>query len=204
MNDIKKEGKTLLWIILGSLVYAVATQLFIFSNGLFLGGTSGVSVILNHFLPGISSGEFLLGINMSLMVLAVVLLGKGMAAKTFLGSTFTTLFIGLMDKVFSETGPLIANPLMSAVIGASVVAAGSVLLFSVDSSSGGTDIIALIIRKYSNIHIGRALLAADVAIVIVGACVSPPLVAIASVVGLLIKTFGIDFIIAAVGKIKKT
>lgn len=204
MVSVKKEGKTLLLIVLGSLVYAVATQLFIFSNSLFLGGTSGVSVILNHFLPGISSGEFLMGINIGLMLLAVILLGKGMAVKTFLGSTFTTVFIGLLDKFFSDTGPLIANPVLSAVIGASVVAAGSALLFYVDSSSGGTDIIALIIRKYSDIHIGRALLAADVAIVVVGACISEPLIAVASVIGLLIKTFGIDFIIAVIRKTRKS
>lgn len=203
MHDLKKEGKTLLLIILGSLIYAVATQLFIFSNALFLGGTSGISVILNHFLPGISSGEFLMGINIALMVLAVVLLGKGMAVKTFLGSTFTTVFIGMLDKAFNGTGPMIGNPILSAVIGASIVAAGSALLFSIDSSSGGTDILALIIQKYSDIHIGRALLIADVAIVLIGACISSPMIAIASVVGLLIKTFGIDWIIAAARKIQK-
>lgn len=203
MNDLKKEGKTLLLIVLGSLIYALATQLCIFSNSLFLGGTSGVSVILNHFLPGISSGEFLMGINITLMLLAVVLLGKGMAVKTFLGSTFTTVFIGMLDKAFSGTVPLISNPILSGVIGASVVAVGSALLFSVDSSSGGTDIIALIIRKYSDIHIGRALLVADVAIVIMGACISPLAVAAASAIGLLIKTFGIDFLILSVQKLQK-
>ena len=138
------------------------------------------------------------------VVLAVILLGKGMAVQTSLGSTFTTVFIWMLDKIFSGTGPLIANPVLSAVLGASIVAAGSALLFYVDSSSGGTDIIALIIRKYSDIHIGRALLAADVAIVVVGACISEPLIAVASVIGLLIKTFGIDFIIAVIQRTRKS
>jgi uncharacterized membrane-anchored protein YitT (DUF2179 family) len=127
--------ETILRITFGSAVYAAATQLFIFSNNLFLGGTSGVSVILSHFFPGFSSGEILMIINITLMVLAVVILGKGMAVKTFLGSTLTTCFIGLLDRYVPAEPVLISNPLLSAVVGASVVAAGSALLFLVDEKS---------------------------------------------------------------------
>lgn len=201
--DSRLNFKTVLWITLGSGIYAVATQLFIFSNDLFLGGTSGVSVMLSYFFPNFSSGEILMIINISLMILAVVILGKGMALKTFLGSTLTTCFIGLLDRYTPSDLVLIPNPLLSAVVGASVVAAGSALLFLVDSSSGGTDIIALIIQKYSSIHIGKALLAADVLIVIVGAWISAPIIAVSSVVGLLIKTFGIDWIIGWIRKVGK-
>lgn len=193
----------LLRITLGSAVYAAATQLFIFSNDLFLGGTSGVSVILSHFFPEFSSGEILMIINITLMILALVILGRGMAVKTFLGSTLTTCFIGLLDRYVPAGVVLIPDPLLSAVVGASIVAAGSALLFLVDSSSGGTDIIALIIQKYSSIHIGKALLAADVLIVVVGAWISPPMIAVSSVVGLLIKTFGIDWIIGWIRNRKK-
>lgn len=194
MQQWKVDGKTLGRITLGSAVYAVATQLFIFSNDLFLGGTSGVSVILNHFYPELSSGQILMMINVSLMMLALVVLGKGMAVKTFLGSTMTTIFIGVLDSWTPDSVVLIENPILSAIVGASLVAAGSAILFAVDSSSGGTDILALIIQKYSHIHIGKALLAADVMIVVVGACISSPVTAAASVLGLLIKTFGIDWI----------
>lgn len=192
--------RTVLWITLGSGVYAAATRLFIFASDLFLGGTSGVSVILSHFFPDFSSGEILMIINITLMLLALVILGKGMAVKTFLGSTLTTCFIGLLDRYVPSGLILISNPLLSAVVGASLVAAGSALLFLVDSSSGGTDIIALIIQKYSSIHIGKALLAADVLIVLVGAWISEPVIAVSSVAGLLIKTFGIDWVIGWIRK----
>lgn len=192
MKKITESLKTLFLIALGSAVYAAATQFFIFSNNLFLGGTSGLSVILSHFFPHFSSGEFLMIINISLMVLALIILGRGMAVKTLIGSTFTTVFIGILEKTAPQNAPFVPNPILSALIGASLIAVGSALLFYIASSSGGTDIIALIIKKYSSIRIGRALLIADVLIVVIGALVSPLSVAVASVIGLLVKTLGID------------
>lgn len=202
MKHFKDHLRTFMLIALGSAVYALATQFFIFSNNLFLGGTSGVSVILNHFFPAFSSGDFLMLINIVLMVLALIILGRNMAVKTFIGSTLTTLFIGFIDHVFPLSEIPVVHPVLSAVIGASLIAVASAILFYIDSSSGGTDIIALIIRKFSSIQIGKALLVSDVLIVIIGACVSSLPIAIASVIGLVIKTFGIDVVIGAFNRIK--
>ena len=82
-----------------------------------------------------------------------------------------------------------------AVVGGGVIAVASAIMFFVDSSSGGTDIIALIVKKFSNIKIGRALLITDVLIVVVGGLLSGLSVFIPSVVGLIIKTLGIDLVI---------
>jgi uncharacterized membrane-anchored protein YitT (DUF2179 family) len=73
-------------------------------------------------------------------------------------------------------------------------------MFYVDSSSGGTDIIALIIRKYSKVDIGKALLLTDVLIVIIGGIMSGWTIALASFIGLLIKTLGIDVVIKIIKK----
>lgn len=200
MQNIKSCVRALPAIVIGSLIYAFSVQYFIFSNNLFLGGTSGVSVILNHFFPGFSSGEFLMIINIALMVLALVILGRDMALKTFIGSTLTTLFVGMFEKA-AAGGALIANPILSAVAGSALIALASAVLFYVDSSSGGTDIIALIIRKYSSVPIGAALMIADVLIVVIGACVSPLMIAIASVVGLIVKTRGVDLILPLIRRI---
>lgn len=203
MKHLKSDALTLLCIAVGSLLYAVAIQFFIFSNSLFLGGTSGLSVILNHFFPDFSSGQFLMAINVGLMILALIILGKSMAVKTMIGSALTTFFVGLLEKSANAGGPLVSDPILAAIIGSSLIAIGSAILFYVDSSSGGTDIVALIIQKYSSIKIGRALLIADVLIVIIGACVSPLLIAVASVIGLFIKTLGIDVVISAIKGLRK-
>ncbi len=173
-------------------------MLFIFPHGLLLGGTSGISVILNHFAPAVSSGTILLIINFSLLVISFFALGKEMAVKTVVGSTLTTASVKLFEMLCSLSEPLISNMYVSAIVGALVIALSSGILFYVDSNSGGTDIVALIIKKYFRLHIGKALLATDFLIVVVGGAVSGLTLALASFIGLVLKTSGIDFTIDAI------
>ena len=198
---MKKEVLNYLFIIMGSILYAIATVVFIFPHSLLLGGTSGISVILNEYIS-FSPGTILVIINFSLLVAAFVVLGKDMAIKTFVGSTLTTAFVGVFEKIFYNSTILVSDIYVSAVLGASLIAIASGIMFYVKSSSGGTDIIALIVKKYSNINIGKALLITDFLIVIVGGLLSGYIILASSFVGLLIKTFGIDFVIEIINKSK--
>lgn len=201
-EKIVKTIITYLLIALGSALYAASTLLFIFPLSLLLGGTSGISVILESFLP-FSPGTILVVINILLIVLAFFVLGRGMAVKTFVGSTLTTLFVGLFETFLTFEAPIIPNPYVSALVGAAIIAVASGIMFYFDSSSGGTDIIALIVRKFTSIDIGKALLITDVLIVIVGGILSGWTVAISSFIGLLVKTLGIDAVILLLKKIKE-
>ena len=198
MNLKKTVGEYLL-ILLGSLLYAVSTLVFIFPHSLLLGGTSGISVILEAFLP-FSPGTILTVINSLLVVLAFVLLGKSMGIKTLVGSVLTTAFIGLLEGVLAFDRPLISGAWVSALVGAGIIALASGIMFYVDSGSGGTDVIALIIKKYSGIRIGKALLGTDVLIVIVGGLLSGLPLLLSSFLGLVVKTFGIDLVIGFIKK----
>jgi uncharacterized membrane-anchored protein YitT (DUF2179 family) len=164
-----------------------------------LGGTSGISVILTRVIP-FSPGIILTIINLTLVVLAFLILGKDMAIKTLVGSILTTVFIGILEKPLSLGFPLISNIYLSTVVGAVLIAIASGIMFYVDSSSGGTDIIALIVKKFSGIKIGKALLLTDVLIVLVGGALSGWTLFFASVLGLLIKTLGIDLVISLITK----
>ena len=73
---------------------------------------------------------------------------------------------------------------------------------SVDSSSGGTDIVALIVQRFFHLHIGRALLVTDILIVLTGGLLSGGAILLSSLIGLLIKTLGIDLVIAWIGRIR--
>ncbi|MBE6667894.1 MAG: YitT family protein [Ruminococcaceae bacterium] len=191
--------KDYLLIFVGSVLYALSTVLFIFPHSLLLGGTSGISVILTRFLP-FSPGIILTVINLALVILAFLILGKDMAVKTLVGSVLTTVFIGALEKPLYFGAPLISNIYLSTVVGAAVIAVASGIMFYVDSSSGGTDIIALIVKKFSNIKIGKALLITDVLIVLVGGILSGLTVFLSSFLGLLIKTLGIDLVISIISK----
>lgn len=198
---MKKNILQYVFIVIGSVIYALATVLFIFPESLLLGGTSGISVILDAYLP-FSPGTILVIINFLLLVAAFVVLGKEMAIKTFVGSALTTVFVGAFEKVFANTNVMIPNIYVSAFVGAALIAIASGVMFYVKSSSGGTDIIALIVKKFSNIKIGKALLVTDVLIVIVGGLLLGFPVLIASVIGLLVKTLGIDVVIGVIERKK--
>ena len=183
-----------LLIIIGSILYALSTVLFVFPSGLLLGGTSGISIILTSFLP-FSPGGILTVINLALIIIAFIILGKEMATKTLVGSVLTTVFICITEAPLTFKAPLISSPYVSALIGSTIIAVASGIMFYVDSSSGGTDIIALIVRKFTHIQIGKALLITDVLIVIIGGALSGLTILFSSILGLLIKTLGIDLVI---------
>ena len=196
---IKKEKRHIpireyVMILIGSILYAFSTVVFIFPNAILLGGTSGISVILTDFLP-FSPGAILMIINFVLILLAFLILGKEMAQKTLIGSILTTVFIGGFERLFPSGEVLALGTYISAVIGAFIIAIASGIMFYVDSSSGGTDIIALIVKKFSGIPIGRALLITDILIVAVGGFLSGIPILIGSSLGFLIKTLGIDAVI---------
>ena len=186
-------------IILGSVLYAFATVLFIFPHSLLLGGTSGISVILTAYLP-FSPGMILTIINFSLLILAFFILGKEMAVKSLVGSVLTTAFVGIFEGILNFSSPLVTNIYLSSVLGALIIAIASGIMFYVKSSSGGTDIIALIVKKYSSINIGKALLITDFLIVIIGGLLSGITIFFSSFAGLLIKTLGIDCVIGLISK----
>ena len=196
---MKKAIKEYIFILTGSVLFALSTVLFIFPLSIILGGTSGVSVILESFLP-FSPGTILMIINFLLIILAFVVLGKDMAVKTLVGSVLTTLFIGGFEKILVFDKPLIPNLFVSAAVGAVVISVASGMLFYVDSSSGGTDVIALIVKKFSGINIGKATLVADILIVIIGGGLSGIMIFGSSFMALIIKTFGIDFVISVIKK----
>ena len=190
-------------ILIGSALYALSTTLFIFPSGLMLGGTSGISVILTEFLP-FSPGIILMVINFALIFLAFAVLGLGMGIKTVVGSALTALFIGLFEKIFKLESAPVSNLYLSAAIGAVIIAIASGILFYVKANSGGTDIIALIVQKFSGIQIGRALLITDVIIVIVGGIISGLTVFLSSALGFLLKVLGIDLVIRLIKKLTKS
>ena len=196
---MKKHIKTAVFILIGSILYGIGTNYFIFPTGLYLGGTSGIAVLLSVFTD-FSSGTILMILNYTLIVLAVLILGKSMAIKTLIGSAVTTLSIGLFERIAFIQHPLIDNIFLSAVIGAVIISIGSGFLFYVGSSSGGTDIIALLIQKYSKMNIGRALLISDILIVVLGGTLTDFSTAAASFIGFLVKTLGIDYVIKLLKK----
>ena len=148
-NNVQKIIKEYLLIVLFSLTYSVGLTFFVFPHSTMIGGTGGVSVIISA-LFGSSPAFIMMIINLSLLLLAFILLGKEMGAKTLCGTVLVALFCAVLEKLCNNFLPLINNMFLSSIIGGVIVALSSVGLFKLKASSGGTDVLALIINKYKN------------------------------------------------------
>jgi uncharacterized membrane-anchored protein YitT (DUF2179 family) len=188
-----------LLILVYSLLYALSTLLFVFPHSLLLGGTSGISVILES-VTRLTPGSMLMAINTALIAVAFFLLGKEMGTKTLIGSLATSTFIGLLEPLLTFENAVIPNLFVSAAVGAGLIAVASSGLFYIKSSSGGTDVLALILRKYTGFQTGRALLITDILIVIVGGLLADQTLFLSSLMGLLVKTTGIDMMTSVMHK----
>lgn len=213
----RKAFKTALyWIALnvGTLLIAAGVYFFKVPNSFATGGVSGISIIFSRlfsqYAPNIiTQANLTLVINVLLLILGFVFLGKGCTFKTaycaIVYSLENMLFEILLPFNSNAVGnpvPLTDQPLMELVYAMLLTGIGSAILFNCNASSGGTDIIALILKKYTKLNTGKALLITDFAIAFSTFFVTGIQAGLFSLLGLFAKAFIIDGVIESIGKSK--
>ena len=158
-------------ITLGILLYVTGWSVFLVPNNLVGGGVSGVASIIQYGTRGfIKIGTTYFVINAILLVIALFTLGKSFGGKTvfavILASVGLNVFQGLIPAEIIQTLAVDNGKLMSTIMGGIMVGVGIGLTMSQGGSSGGTDIIALIVNKYRNVSPGRMILLMDVVIIL--------------------------------------
>lgn len=176
----------------GTLLTAVGSYFFKFPNNFSTGGVTGISVVMTHYFPGLSNGTIVSVINIVLLIVGLLLLGKGFGFKTFYVTVAFSAMLKILEVIWPMTQPLTDQPFMELLLGVFLPAWGSALLFNIGSSTGGTDIIAMIVKKYFKCHIGRALLIVDFFITLLTFVAFGPEIGLFSMVGLFIRSFAVD------------
>ena len=165
MNISKLKHFTLLTV--STLIMAVGTYFFKFTNNFTFGGITGLAVLVAK-TGKISASDFSFIMNMLLLLLGFFVLGKKFAAKTAYCSILLSVALSVLERVCPMTHPLTDQTMLELCFAIALPALGSAILFNIGSSSGGTDIIAMIIKKYSSFDIGKALLVSDILITVAG------------------------------------
>ena len=169
-----KEEKSVLrhirdyaFLILGLLLYVLGWTVFLVPNNLVGGGVTGVASIIQYATHGaIKIGYTYFTVNTLLLILALFTLGKGFGGKTVLAIFLASLGLNLFQTwIPAEICQTLAGKLMSVIMGGILVGVGIGLTMSAGGSTGGTDIIALIVNKYKGISPGRMILGMDVVII---------------------------------------
>lgn len=163
--------KEYLMVGLGVVMYALGWTLFLVPNNLVGGGVTGIASIIQYASGGaIKIGYTYFLLNIGLLILALFSLGKSFGVKTvfaiLVSSASLLILPELISTEFIQSMAIENGKLMSTIMGALLVGVGIGTTFNNGGSTGGTDIIALIVNKYRNVSPGRMILAIDACVIL--------------------------------------
>lgn len=154
-------------ILIGTFIMAAGFVLFISPYKLAPGGVYGIAIILHHLFD-LPIGLTALAMDIPLTLLGIKILGPRFGIKTIVGFLATSMWVSVLEWTYGYE-PLVENDaLLSAIFGGVLIGLGLGLVFKSRATSGGSDIIAMIIAKYTHLPIGQLLIIVDSAIVLIG------------------------------------
>lgn len=161
-------------ITFGMLIYAFAATGFLVPHKIVGGGATGISTVL-FYLFGIPVGVGYFLVNIILLIIAMKVLGPKFGVKTIFAIAIGSLFLGIMQPLMPVDGILPDEKFMSTIIAAMLTGIGIGLSITVGGSTGGTDIIAMLVTKYHNVSPGRVLMVADFCVIAMTLLIYDPL-----------------------------
>ena len=187
----KSKWKSFLLQTISIIIIAVGIYFFKFANNFTFGGITGLAVLVAK-LGWLSASNFTFVANITLLLIGSAILGKKFAIKTAYCSLLLSTCLAILEHLYPLKGPLTNEPLLELAFAIALPSFGSAILFNLGSSSGGTDVVAMILKKYTTLDIGRALLATDVIITSAGCLMFGVTNGLYSFLGLAIRSFMID------------
>lgn len=166
----KIRVKELIEFIIGCFLVALAFNLFMSPNNLVAGGVSGFSLILKHFF-GLNPSTIISVANVFLIILSFLVLGKEKTKATILGSILFPVFVSMTEHLSTYISFKESEMILIAVFGGVLQGIGAGLIFRAGYSTGGTDILNMIVSKIFKISLGNSMFFTDGTIIVIGAFV---------------------------------
>ena len=151
-----KQIQEYVYITLGTFICSAAVFFFMMPSHLSLGSVSGLAVLLNQ-VTGVSVSALSMGLNVILLIVGFIMLGKEFGIKTIYTSILFPVFLALWEYGFPEFDSITGDAFVDMVLYCFSVSVGQAMLFNRNASSGGLDIIAKILNKYLRVDLGKAL-----------------------------------------------
>lgn len=200
--DKKRFLKEFVWMNVATLMISVGVYCFKFPNNFSIGGVSGLSILLGKVLPMLSASTYNTIINVLFLILGFIMLDKGFGFRTVYCSLLSAGLIQVFSWVWPLTEPLTDQLMLELFFAVILPALGAAILFNIDASSGGTDIAAMILKKYTGLDVGTALLISDVAIAAAALFVFDATAGLCSLLGLALKSVLVDSAIESLNRRK--
>ena len=175
-------------------IMVVGIYFFKFPNNFSFGGVTGFSSVVSR-LTGMNASDFTFIVNTGLLVMGFLFLGTDVGIKTVYASMLMSFSLSALDRFVPLAGTITDQPMLELIFAIFLPAVGSAVLFNIGASSGGTDIIAMILKKYSSMNIGTVLMLVDIASVVASYFIFGVETGLFSTIGLAAKSLVIDDVI---------
>ena len=202
--SLKDQFRDFLLMTAGIVLVSMGVYFFKFPNNFSMGGVSGLAVILAPLspFPWLTASAINGIINILFLFLGFAMLNRGFGLRTVYCSILYSLVIQVFEWVFPMSGPLTNEKVLELFFAVIFPALGSAILFNIDASSGGTDIIAMILKKYTGLDVGKALLLSDVVIAGATFLLFDVETGLFSILGLVLKSVLVDSVIESLNRRK--
>ncbi len=154
-------------IIIGSFILAAGFVLFITPYKFVPGGVYGIAIVL-HYLFDTPVGLVALAFDIPLTIIGIKVLGPRFGVKTVLGFVLTAFFVDGLTYLYGYEPLVEGDPLLSSIFGGVIIGFGLGLIFKAKATSGGSDIVAMIVSKYTRLPLGQLMIVVDSIIVLIG------------------------------------
>lgn len=198
---MKSKLKNFSLLTISTLIMAVGIYFFKFANNFTFGGITGIAVLVAKFLP-ISASDFSFVVNILLLIIGWIVLGKSFAEKTAYSTILLSISLSLLERIYPMSHLLTNEPLLELIFAILLPALGSAILFNIGASSGGTDVIAMILKKYTSVDIGKGLMISDLIFTLAGFLVFNVKTGLYSLFGLIMRSALIDNFIESFNRSK--
>lgn len=201
----------LLIITAGMFVASLGVYFFLIPSKLIIGSITGLSLVIAKLMPFLSVGTVIFVINAILLVLSFLLIGKDFGAKTVYSALILGPMIDLLGVAFPEmgthsmfstyiegTGQEIANPCFDLLCFVLILSASQSILFSINASTGGLDILAKIINKYMHISLGTSVIISGGAICLTAILINPVQLVVIGLVGTWLNGVILNYFMASI------
>ena len=189
--------KRFLLVNLGVVLVTIGLHFFLIPNSLAVGGTSGLSIELGHIFPFIPVSYILFALNMILVVLGFVTIGRDFGFYTVYASMSLGFFLWLLERTIPTIRPIVEGDIfINLVFGIIIQAIGIGVVVNQGASTGGTDILAKIIEKYTRFSFGNGLIMSDGVVTLIALLLYGPGLGMYALLGCFMNSFVIDKMIA--------
>ena len=179
---------------LADAITAIAVFFFLVPSHTSISSISGLGIILTHFIP-LPLSVITMALNILLLIIGFIFCGKEFGAKTVYTSVMLPVFLGIFEKIFPDFMSLTGSQELDAVCYVLVVSIGLAMLFNMNASSGGLDIVAKIMNKYLHVDLGKAMSLSGMCVALSSAFVYDKKTVVLSVLGTYVNGIVLDYFI---------